>query len=204
MKKNNAFNRKMMDIIDNYLPIKTDSNDLFHNKFSKTQRKDFFYSPMKTFSSTLSPNNTYNKTHNSIIDKRIKKKIKIYTELYKTDKYPINQDKLIISQHPYQSEKKLNDFMNTINFDEEKNDFKKIKMDRTNEIYKKNVNNILEIFKKNNKPQKRYYVSNLNNVKGNYVKITPISNNDRLFMSESEKKKLKEKDDFKTFLKFDK
>ena len=94
--------------------------------------------------------------------------------------------------------------MNTINFDEEKNDFKKIKMDRTNEIYKKNVNNILEIFKKNNKPQKRYYVSNLNNVKGNYVKITPISNNDRLFMSETEKKKLKEKDDFKTFLKFDK
>ena len=200
MKKNNPFNRKMMDILDKYLPIKTDSNEYFQNKFSQTLRKEKLYSPLKTFSSTL----PQNKSHNKKSENRINKKIKIYTELYKTDKYPINQDKLKINQHPYQSEKKLNDFMNTINFEEEKNDFKKINVDRRNENHKENIKNFLEIFKRNNKPQKRYYVSNLNNVKGNYVKTSPNSNSDRLFKSSLEKKKLKEKDEFETFLKFDK
>ena len=204
MKKNNPFNRKMMDILDKYLPIKTDSNEFFENKFVKTHRKENLYSPIKTFSSSFSQKKTYNKPHNTTSENRINKKIKIYTELYKTDKYPINQDKLKINQHPYQSEKKLNDFMNTINFEEEKNDFKKINVDRTNENYKKNIKNFLEIFKRNNKPQKRYYVSDLNNVKGSYVKKSSNTDYNKLFMSSLEKQKLNEKDEFKTFLKFDK
>ena len=159
---------------------------------------------MKTFSSSFSQKKTYNKPHNTTSENRINKKIKIYTELYKTNKYPINQDKLRINQHPYQSEKKLNDFMNTINFEEEKNDFKKINVDRTNENYKKNIKNFLEIFKRNNKPQKRYYVSDLNNVKGSYVKKSSNTDYNKLFMSSLEKQKLNEKDEFKTFLKFDK
>ena len=204
MKKNNPFNRKMMDILDKYLPIKTESNEYFQNKFSQKLRKEKLYSPLKTFSSTLPQNKSYNKSHNKKSENRINKKIKIYTELYKTDKYPINQDKLKINQHPYQSEKKLNDFMNTINFEEEKNDFKKINVDRRNENYKENIKNFLEIFKRNNKPQKRYYVSDLNNVKGSYVKKSSNTDYNKLFMSSLEKQKLNEKDEFKTFLKFDK
>ena len=202
MKKNTPFNQKMYAILNKYLPIKSYEDDYIPTKYIKKRRNKIF-SPSKTFSTSLSPNNYYTKLNHQISDNRINKKIKVYSELYKTNKYPIDQDKFKIKEHPYQSEKKLNDFMKTIKFEEEKNDFKKVVFDRSNEIYKRNIKNFLDNFRNNNKPQRRYFVSNLNKLKGNYIKKSVDFNNKILFLSDLEKEKIKEKDEFQNFLKFE-
>ena len=67
MKKNTPFNQKMYAILNKYLPIKSYEDDYIPTKYIKKRRNKIF-SPSKTFSTSLSPNNYYTKLNHQISD----------------------------------------------------------------------------------------------------------------------------------------
>ena len=87
----NSFIQRMKQIVDFYLPERTENNDDNYNKSN-------LYN-LNSFSNTR-PHSLRNKNIKAIFNQnsenRLNKKIKVYTELFKTNKYPINQDKIVL------------------------------------------------------------------------------------------------------------
>ena len=162
----NSFIQRMKQIVDFYLPERTENNNDNYNKSN-------LYN-LNSFSNTR-PHSLRNKNIKAIFNQnsenRLNKKIKVYTELFKTNKYPINQDKIVLKKYPYQSDRKFSDFMKRNKFDgkDTESKIKPVNLNQPEQIIKKNVKNTLIIFDKF-KTKKRYYVSNLNWINSKFSK----------------------------------